>query len=397
MPKSLSMQVVNRLLLAAGIILSVSRTPCRSESGFRFVVWGDATDLLQYVVTNAAQLRQLSVPPKFHLFAGDLYDTGFSLSAAAALQQAMDGEQTNSLSGIMFPVRGNHDIIGTNATAGWQAYFDVGKRVSRGDPAKGVPGIGGSNYLFMAGCDSLTYSFDFQNCHFAAMDIPGDVTLVTTSQLAWLDEDLAAAERRHLQHAFLWWHGPVYSAGDRHGGVTAPDAMIAVLNKHPIVSAIFGGHAHVAAWTHIQTNRISSVTHPFEAFIVPPVAEGLASLTDTNRCDYGFGNLRGFVTVDVQGPSFTVTFHVQDEPPPRWSRTFSSPARLAAPALLPGGRFEFRLDGEPGQLYRIETSTNLWVWEPISTNLVNPTGQLAVTNTVPGGLSRQFHRAVALP
>ena len=44
----------------------------RSEERFRFVVWGNATDLLPYVVTNAAQIRQLSVPPNFPLFAGDL-------------------------------------------------------------------------------------------------------------------------------------------------------------------------------------------------------------------------------------------------------------------------------------------------------------------------------------
>jgi hypothetical protein len=119
--------------------------------------------------------------------------------------------------------------------------------VSDGDPSKGVPGIGGSHYTYMADCDSLTYSFDYQNSHFVGMDIPGDVTLVTASQLAWLDGDLAAAESRGLQHAFLWWHGPVYSCGNRHGDIDAPASMIAVLNKHPIVSAIFGGHAHVAA------------------------------------------------------------------------------------------------------------------------------------------------------
>jgi hypothetical protein len=387
---------LTRFLLAGGLLLSA--VPSHSENAFRFLVWGDATDLLQYVVTNAAQIRQLSVPPRFHLFAGDLYDTGFSLPAVAALQNAMDGEQTNVLSGIMFPARGNHDIIGgTTATTGWQSYFDVARRVTGGDPAKGVPGIGGSNYAFMAGCDSLTYSFDYQNSHFVLMDIPGDVTLVTTSQLAWLDEDLAAAEQRSRQHAFLCWHGPVYSAGDRHGGVNAPAGMIAVLNKHPLVSAIFGGHAHVAAWTHMQTNRIAFITDPFEAFIVPPVAESLASISDTSRCDYGLGDVRGFATVDVQGLSFTVSFFVQDDPVPRWTRTFSPMARLKSPVLLPDGRFKFLLEGEPGQLYRTESSTNLSVWEAVSTNAVSATGDAMVTNAFRGSMSRQFHRAVAVP
>jgi hypothetical protein len=336
------MPKLSKIGLVGGVILLLSSVPSRSESAFRFVVWGDATDLLHYLVTNAAQVRQLSIQPRFNLFAGDLYDTGFSLPEVAALRNAMDGDQTNLLSGTMFPVRGNHDVIGgTDATTGWQSYFDVARRVAGGDPAKGVPGIGGSNYTFMAGCDSFTYSFDWHNSHFVAMDIPGDGTLVTASQLEWLDGDLAAAEGRALRHAFLFWHGPVYSCGDRHGGVTAPDSMIAVLNRHPIVSAVFGGHAHVGAWTHMQTNRIASITHRFEAFIVSPVAEGLASLSDVSRCDYGFGDLRGFATVDVEGLSFTVSYYVQDDPLPRWTGTFSSVARLKSPVLLPDGRFKF--------------------------------------------------------
>ncbi len=94
MQNLLGMLKLNRIALATGIILSVSAVSSRPENSFRFVVWGDATDQLQYVVTNAAQIRQLSVPPQFHLFAGDLYDTGFGLLAAAALQNAMDGDQT---------------------------------------------------------------------------------------------------------------------------------------------------------------------------------------------------------------------------------------------------------------------------------------------------------------
>ncbi len=383
------------IAVALGLLLPA--IPGQSQSSFRFVVWGDATDLLEYVRTNAAQVRQLSIPPRFHLFAGDLYDTGFNLPAVAAVQSAMDGDQTNALSGIMFPVRGNHDVLGTDATAGWQSYFDVAKRVAGGDLSKGVPGIGGSNYTSMAGCDSLTYSFDYQNSHFVALDIPGDVTLVTASQLTWLDNDLAAAESRALQQAFLCCHGPVYSCGDRHGGVTAPDSMIAVLNKHAIVSAVFGGHAHVAAWTHMFTNRIASITHPFEAFIVPPVAEGLASLSDTSRCDYGFGNLRGFATVDVQGPSFTVSFYVQDEPLPRWTRTFSSRPRLTSPALLPDGHFQCRLEGEPGRFYRIEASTDLSHWGPVTTNVLSPTGDTTIIALTPFGVDRQFLRAIAEP
>ena len=384
---------------ALGVAMLIAPSPeARSETSFRFAVWGDATDLLQYVVTNAAQIRELDVAPRFSLFVGDLYDTGFNLDAVAALRGAMDGNQTNGLSGTMFPVRGNHDLIGgASATAGWQSYFDVAKRVSGGDPTKGVPGIGGSNYACPAGCDSLTYSFDYQSAHFVGMDIPGDVTLVTASQLTWLDDDLTAAEVRGLQHAFLFWHGPVYSCGSRHDGIDAPASLIAVLNKHPIVSAVFGGHAHVAAWTLMYTNRIASITDAFQAFIVPPVAEGLASLPDTKRCDYGFGDLRGFAIVDVLGPSFTVSFHVQDDPVPRWTRTYSSVPSLKAPALQAGGQFGFILEGEPGHLYRTEGSADLVNWESVSTNAVNGPEGVVITSGVPEDYRRQFYRCRSVP
>jgi hypothetical protein len=249
----------------------------------------------------------------------------------------------------------------------------------------------------MPGYDSLTYSFDYQNSHFVGMDIPGDVTLVKTSQLSWLDNDLAAAERRGMQHAFLFWHGPVYACGDRHGGINAPATMIAVLNKHPIVAAIFGGHTHVAAWTHMFTNRIASITHPFEGFNIPPVAESLAAITNMNRCEYGFGNLRGFATVDVQGSSYTFSFYVQDDPSPRWTKTFSHGMTLQSPSLLRGGDFRFNLEGEAGFRYRTESSTNLLDWQVIrSIDLRSPT-DVPVTITAPSGAVQQFYRCVTVP
>lgn len=385
-------------VLAACVSLFLSPALVKSESAFRFVVWGDATDLLEYVVTNAAQIRQLNPQPSLNLFAGDLYDTGFSLAAVEALKSSMDGGSDTALSGTLFPVRGNHDITdGATATTGWQTYFDMAKRVSGGDLSKGVPGIGGSNYANMANCDSLTYSFDYQNSHFVGLDIPGDVTLVTASQLTWLDADLAAAESRGLQHAFLWWHGPVYSCGSRHGGINAPASMITVLNKHAIVSAIFGGHAHVAAWAHMYTNRIASITHPFEAFIVSPVAEGLASLPDTNRCDFGYGDVRGFTTVDVRGAAFTVSFHVQDEPAPRFTRTFSSAPALTSSVLQSNRQFQFTLNGEPGHRYRIESSANLTNWSALSTNTVSLPQGVEITDPMSTNLPQQFYRGSPAP
>jgi hypothetical protein len=147
----------------------------------------------------------------------------------------------------------------------------------------------------------------------------------------------------------------------------------------------------------MYTNRISSITHPFEAFIVPPVAEELASLPDTNRCDYGFGDVRGFATVDVQGPAFTVSFHVQDEPAPRFSRTFSSAPVLSSPALQPNRQFQFILNGEPGHRYRIESSANLTHWSALCTNTVDLLQGVVISDPMSTNSPQRFYRGSPVP
>ena len=69
--------------------------------------------------------------------------------------------------------------------------------------------------------------------------------------------------------------------------------------------------------------------------------------------------------------------------------------------LLPGtlsyssGHFQFTLQGPPGSLVEIQTSTNLMSWVPIAT-LTNQTGQLSFTD--PGANCRMlFYRARQLP
>ncbi len=155
------------------LILGLSTTTV--SAGFRFVVWGDITDYLDYVTTNAAQIRSLPVQPKLNLLAGDLHRYAFTPELGEAMRTAMDGDAVgpSGLFETMFPVRGNHELVGgALGTSNWQAYYAVSNRVEL---------IGGSNYTCMPGYDRLTYSFDYQGCHFAGMDIPGDVTLVQSN------------------------------------------------------------------------------------------------------------------------------------------------------------------------------------------------------------------------
>ena len=137
---------------------------------------------------------------------------------------------------------------------------------------------------------------------------------ITKEQIAWLDDDLTAAENRGLAHAFLFWHGPVYYV-DGHIS-KAPAELITALNKHPIVSAIFAGHEHLVAYTHIDRSRISGVTHPFEEFISGAAGAELYR-AEAGRYDYwlhkGSGESRdGFMAVDVVGDYFAVTVYRSD-------------------------------------------------------------------------------------
>jgi len=146
----------------------------------------------------------------------------------------------------------------------------------------------------------------------------------------------------------------------------------------------------------MYTNRISTVTHPFEAFIVPPVAENLASLDDTNRCDYGLGGIRGFTTVDVDGRYFTVSLYVQDTAEPVFTRSFPRRPVLRSAAVSPG-QFQFFLEGEAGHSYCIERSADGREWAPWSTNTLFSAEGLVITDTLDAGAAQCLYRSEWAP
>jgi hypothetical protein len=69
---------------------------------------------------------------------------------------------------------------------------------------------------------------------------------------------------------------------------------------------------------------------------------------------------------------------------------------LAAPRSLNGGEFEFSLYGEDGVLYRIERSTNLLTWQPL-TNVICTDGMATVRDATVAGSTQRFYRAVLVP
>jgi hypothetical protein len=85
-----------------------------------------------------------------------------------------------------------------------------------------------------------------------------------------------------------------------------------VLNKHPIVSATIHGHEHLVTYTHMDSSRISSITHPFEEFVSGGAGAGLYQ-ANTSRIDYwlnsGGSSEFGFMSVDVSGNYFNISVY----------------------------------------------------------------------------------------
>jgi len=288
------------------------------SSSFRFVAWGDTkSGGLTGLATLSNQAILLN--PAFTIFSGDLEEAGFTQVGMDAWKAAVNGNVNNGMFDKTIPARGNHDSANI---AGWQAYYNV---------AATVASVGGSNYNYLV--DDITYSFDYGNSHFVALDVLGDVNTMTTAQITWLDSDLAAAESRGLVHAFLYWHGPIYP-GAEHCCAVPPSSLVTVLNKHPIVSATFHGHEHSLFYEHIDGTRITGVTHPFEEFVTAnagvdhtyPMSRPV-DWSMTLNCPVSGGYcsppIHGFATIDVSGTSFTVSAYKKGITTPQNTWTFN--------------------------------------------------------------------------
>lgn len=278
----------------------------RAPTSFRFLALGDSRDDPSLLAGLSNQA--LALKPAFAVYTGDAESNGFTVSGADAFVSALNGYTSNGTSAKSFLVRGNHDA---GNTAGWQGYYNFA--------AVGAT-IGVTNYTALDA--NLTYSFDYQNAHFVAVDVPGDVdNYLTSVEIAWIDSDLSAAETRGLTHAFLYWHGPIYCVESQHCtftgqlGSNAPQAMIDVINKHASVSAMFFGHEHVLAYVHVDGTRISGLTRAFEEVVVGTAGAPLYG------CDISFrptwcNAVAGFATVDVTGPAVTINYYQQGSTTP---------------------------------------------------------------------------------
>jgi hypothetical protein len=222
-------------------------------------------------------------------------------------------------------VRGNHDNTVAGSATAWENYFSSQNRPL---PA------GVTNYAFVSSTTQyLTYSFDYGNSRFIGLDVPGDVVLLNTEEYNFLERRLSDATNQGLTHAFIFFHGPEYCVESTHctcttknNGSCTPAALIQLINQYPIVSATIHGHEHILGWVHMDSSRVSSLTHPYEEFFTSPSgANTYNSKLYPARVDYAdvAHEARAYATITVNGSSFTVNLFRVGINTPVWSHTFT--------------------------------------------------------------------------
>ncbi|MCL5318271.1 MAG: metallophosphoesterase [Thaumarchaeota archaeon] len=299
---------------------TTATTTTTNAAPFRFVVMGDSRGTIAASPVDTAVLSQVSntangFNPAFQLFTGDLcYD--FSQGNCPSVWKST--ENSNLLPKTV-PIMGNHDA-GDNTL--WQSNFNIGSIVAS---------FGGTRYSYRSGQDSLDFSFDYGNSHFVGMAVIDDVssTRPSADQLNWLDADLTTSERTGCGGTgcaltFIEWHAPVYCVSNSHCSPPPipPAQWATITNAHPSVTAIFHGHEHVLAYTHIDSSKISGVNtnRGYEEFIMGGAGAPLYGCT--SRADWCNSNY-GFIVVDVSGTTVTAQIYDMNGAPLHTAWTFN--------------------------------------------------------------------------
>ncbi len=290
--------------------------PDKSQpTSFRFIAWGDTKSGTK--VLSALSDQAVGFKPRFTLYTGDSVQFWMD-GNMDKWRQAIDGKLTgatnsNGIFDITFPVRGNHEAY--LSKTGFQKWMAKNHPI-----AQVAKRIGASHFTSMPDHENRVYSFDYGNAHFVGLDVLGGVSSLPKEQIAWLDKDLTAAEARHVQHSFLFFHGPIFcvdghcsckSYTDICTSSSSAKALIAVINKHTSVSATFHGHEHVYAYTYLNVKRDPLFTHPFHQFVTGSAGANIASCSKKNRFEYCMANY-GFAVVDVSGPTVSVKIYKKD-------------------------------------------------------------------------------------
>ncbi len=313
--------------------ITPSATPEISAGPFRFISWSDGQSESYNVSNTAGQANALN--PAFTIFNGDLEDSGVDQAEMDSMNAAL-----GNLGARTFLVRGNHDDHIANSAGLWEDYYTA---LNKPLPA------GVTNYVEMdPNLTYLSYSFDYGNSRLIGLDVVDEAETLTGAQLAFLDGRLADAEARGLTHAFIYFHSPEYCVESTHCGCSAkndgsctPAGLVSIINNHPIVSATFHGHEHILGWAHMDSARVAGLTGSYEEFLTSPAGGWTYNeYVYPSRMDYYYPDMsssQGFAAIDVDGPTFTVSFYKVGVTNPVWSRSFTKgePTPTGTPTNTP--------------------------------------------------------------
>jgi hypothetical protein len=285
------------IVTAIALLLSANFNSVQAQT-IRFVSWSDTQGAISTLASMSNQAKKLN--PTFTIYPGDLTDS-WNTSTITEWVCAMNGDTScstsNGMKDIAFPVRGNHD---SGSGSDWSNYFDQALTVSR---------IGAVNYVEQS--KDMTYSFDYGNSRIIGIDVLGNASKLSSSQISWLDQRLTDAENRGLIHAFIYFHGPPFTPS-----ISAPSEFFRVLSRHPVVSATYHGHNHTNTYSHIDSSRVSYVTDPYEQIL------SAGSSCPSGGYEYCMG-AKGFAVTTVNGSTFSISFYKIGASSPDRTFTFS--------------------------------------------------------------------------
>jgi len=226
------------------------RTARKPGSDFCFAVMGDSRAQSDYPSldyhlnnTNYAALSQMIRQAKARgaelvLFTGDLVSGG--AQPDLQLDSWFKACQLVWTSVPIYASAGNHEHGLHSADTPWDALWRKWMVL----PDNG-PKVADASHDY----SELVYSFDYGSCHFVSLccELPWADSAIDDDQLAWLEQDLAAASKRG-QAILVFAHEPAYPTGGHiHSSLDAHpaqrDKFWALLDKYK-VKAYFCGHEH---------------------------------------------------------------------------------------------------------------------------------------------------------
>lgn len=142
--------------------------------------------------------------------------------------------------------------------------------------------------------DSRSYSFDWANVHFATIDVASSPFDEGSAQLRWLEQDLAASDRRWK---VVWFHVPPYGVSRHQDAPDLQQGVVPLLERAK-VDLVLNGHDHHYA-RFFPRGHVTYVTSGGGGKSLYPVNEG-------ERLAYG-ESVFHFVRVTVDGDAMELS------------------------------------------------------------------------------------------